>query len=524
MEEEIIKNLIEKNLELSKRIRDVNLGSKNEAYSFIISCVKDILFCDSPFNEEKLKKIITDGGEDGGMDLFYDDGNIIHIMDLKNTNTLETKSFKDFNDNLIKYIFNEADSEEIEKLNPRIKSQLKSFYSDQSSKKIKVYIIRNSVNNFTKKDKKMLEDVEKYSDVEILFFNRNDLIDFLLLSENFLHEWIFRVDKKDMTYKKDKSEYVLKISLSELFNLVKQAKDKNNDLFAKNVRSFINNKSLSTSIINTILNKPEVFHLYHNGITFSVLDVKEEAKNSFRLINPQIINGCQTVNTIYEYFHNKANDANLKKTKVFCKIYKLKKEEIEKVCEASNTQVKITHLDLRSNDDVQIKLEKYINSIPHSDYLYERKKGVKKKNKTAITMSDLGQWIYSCKFEEPADSKNKKSELFEIVSKQPLYRKIFADHFDAKEIKFFCDCGIFVKKEIKKKLKKDRKLLKYADLHIMAGMFLLKKISTRSFNKIFSSIKKVIKKPIISKYGDDYNKIFTKEKNTWMLIKKELLK
>ena len=378
LEEEIIKNLIIKNLELAKKVRNGVRGSSDEAYSFIISCIKDVLFCDRSFDLEKLKEIIVDGGGDGEIDVFYEDDSYIHIMDIKNTKSLETKSFEDFKNNLIKYIFNQADDAEIEKLNPRIKLQLKNFYNNSISKKIKIYIIRNSQNDFTKKDKDVFADVSKnYTDVEVIFLNRNDLFNKILLTENYNLTWDFKIKKDDITYQKNKEEFILKISIFELFNLAKKAKVENSDLFSKNVRTFLNNKSLSDGIIDTILNKPEKFHLFHNGITFSVYNVDIKARNCFILSHPQIINGCQTLNSIYEYFKDKTDTdiESLKKAKVFCRIFTLEKKTIEKVCEASNTQVKISHSDLRSNDDIQIKLEKFINSLPDREVCLQEKKG-----------------------------------------------------------------------------------------------------------------------------------------------------
>jgi hypothetical protein len=309
--------------------------------------------------------------------------------------------------------------------------------------------------------------------------------------------------------------------------LAKDAREKRSDLFAKNVRNFVGNKGLSSGIVDTILNMPDKFHLFHNGITFSVSDIKPGAGNIFTFISPQAINGCQTINTIYEYFKDQPDDENLKKAQVFCRIFRLEKDCIEKVCEASNTQIKISHADLRSNDDVQIKLEKFINSIPKKEYLYERKKERRKGKikKRKISMGELAQWTYSCKIGDPAEAKNKKAELFEIFSGRALYIKIFPDNFDPEEMEFICDIGIFVReKRLKAKRGRDKKLISYADLHIIAGMFSLGKANNKSFSRIFKIIDSVIDKKPLSKYGGDYNKIFTKDKDTWTLIKKKLKK
>jgi len=529
VEEKIIENLVCKNLDLAKKVRDGVGGSSDEAYSFIISCLKDILFESSVFGLEKLKEIIVDGGEDGDIDVFYDDGKTIHVMDIKNSSSLNTKSFETFERALRKYVYNQATEDDLRDLNPGIKRQLNFFYNDIGDKKIRCYVIRNTKNSFTVKDKGVFSKIKsEYKDefhVELL--NRETLLEKLFLTENFNLCWDLNYEEDGLIYQKDGNEYIAKIALLELFNLIKRADKEGSDLFAKNVRNFVGNKGLSEGIIKTIESSPEKFHIFHNGITFSATDVSKKAKNKLTVTHPQIINGCQTVNTIYQYFKDKSETKILNRAYVFCRLFKLEKSSVEKVCEASNTQIKITHSDLRSNDDVQIKLEKLIGSIPDKQYLYERKKQKKtdKPRKVKIRMTELAQWIYSSKFEEPADSKNKKNQLFEISSKTSLYHKIFPIDFDPVDLELICNIGVFVRQQISKtKKKSSRKIMKHANLHILSGMYFLRKVTKGSFDKVFRVISAIITKPPLSKYGDDFNKIFTKEEATWRLIKLRLKK
>jgi hypothetical protein len=54
-------------------------------------------------------------------------------------------------------------------------------------------------------------------------------------------------------------------------------------------------------------------------------------------------------------------------------------------------------------------------------------------------------------------------------------------------------------------------------------MFVSARIDERALESIYKIIDKTIKNKEIFIYGDDYNKIFTKEKKTWKIIKKELI-
>ena len=116
--------------------------------------------------------------------------------------------------------------------------------------------------------------------------------------------------------------------------------DQNNrDLYSSNVRDFQNNKKISSKIIKTITDKPSVFYKYHNGITFSAKKIEKLQGLKFKITNPQIINGCQTVNSIYQEFKTDLNNTNLINASILCRVYELTDpSSVERVCEANNTQ------------------------------------------------------------------------------------------------------------------------------------------------------------------------------------------
>ena len=50
----------------------------------------------------------------------------------------------------------------------------------------------------------------------------------------------------------------------------------------------------------TLRETPEKFGLYNNGITIVVSDYKRLGENGFEVVEPYVVNGCQTTRTIYE--------------------------------------------------------------------------------------------------------------------------------------------------------------------------------------------------------------------------------
>ena len=81
-------------------------------------------------------------------------------------------------------------------------------------------------------------------------------------------------------------------------------------LFYDNVRAYQGDTSINQEIENTIKTEPQKFILLNNGITL-VCDNFNTANRKITIKNPQIVNGCQTCNVIFDYY-TKNNIQNLK--------------------------------------------------------------------------------------------------------------------------------------------------------------------------------------------------------------------
>jgi hypothetical protein len=110
--------------------------------------------------------------------------------------------------------------------------------------------------------------------------------------------------------------------LSQLVEIYKSRKD---DLFSKNVRSFLNTKRntekgpsgkmkstlRSMCITGNTEGPPENFALYHNGITIFARNV---SKNDTSLVirEPYVLNGCQTIKTAYLFRYAQQTSSKIK--------------------------------------------------------------------------------------------------------------------------------------------------------------------------------------------------------------------
>ena len=161
-----------------------------------------------------------------------------------------------------------------------------------------------------------------------------------------------RPDEYDLKWMID-LRYVL-VNVYDLYKIYRNAVSNNYQLFEENIREYLGagkNNAINNGIISTLKdpNDRENFFYYNNGITIICESCKtlrgSNASNNdgnyygFELSNPQIVNGCQTINSIAEVLSH-YNDEDIKKefdkTFVLVKVFVFDK----------NTKAKHPNLDL----------------------------------------------------------------------------------------------------------------------------------------------------------------------------------
>lgn len=98
------------------------------------------------------------------------------------------------------------------------------------------------------------------------------------------------------------------IGLLDLHDFLRRYRDRTGDLdqiFEKNVRRFLGGRGkVNRGMQATLREAPEKFGLYNNGITLVVSDYSLDG-DDLRLVEPYIVNGCQTSRTIWEVCHQR---------------------------------------------------------------------------------------------------------------------------------------------------------------------------------------------------------------------------
>lgn len=102
--------------------------------------------------------------------------------------------------------------------------------------------------------------------------------------------------------------------VSSIFRLYRDSIERHYPIFDMNIREYLGNKGVNKKIYETLLNENDRknFFYYNNGITMICEEMSSVETRSFgnninavfSVKNPQIVNGCQTVNSIYEALKN----------------------------------------------------------------------------------------------------------------------------------------------------------------------------------------------------------------------------
>lgn len=174
----------------------------------------------------------------------------------------------------------------------------------------------------------------------------------------------------------------------EIDGLIAGMQQYQNGLFDLNVRAKLSNSKVNTSIkrsLETDKGKKHFVHL-NNGLVISCNNYKLSSDESTLTINgAQVINGCQTLSTIWDYYFNasQAEKASLlSNLQLFIKVINgnsiSRDRLLDEIIVASNNQNPMNERNLKSNSPEQVRLQAsfYRSSMKRGlHYFYIRKDG-----------------------------------------------------------------------------------------------------------------------------------------------------
>jgi len=194
-------------------------------------------------------------------------------------------------------------------------------------------------------------------------------------------------------------------------------------LFDKNVRYGLGKTRINREIAKTIKREDDHdnFVVFNNGITL-ICENYGHSTNTLEIENYAVVNGCQTVLTLYE---NK--ELLDDKVKVFVRIIKTGNNEVlgKRITFYNNNQNAISQRDLKSNDKLQEDIQAQCFQYFNSKILYKIKRGESEEGYDAVLQNDfVAQLIASFVLGEPYTA-HQKTQIFTAN-----YQRIFSRHIN----------------------------------------------------------------------------------------------
>lgn len=217
----------------------------------------------------------------------------------------------------------------------------------------------------------------------------------------------------------------------EIYNLFEKY---GQSLFYKNIRNPLPSSPFNDKIKDTILNNSINFWYFNNGITAITdkIDDFHTGSTNVRIKGIQVINGAQTVFSIYQAYKNAKDEERLKMDEyglITLRTVTTGGDDFDlKVTRYTNSQNPISERDFHSNDDVQKRLQ--FDFLKHSNVWYETRRGEFRKKIQGIsklTNEVLGQNYLACFINDPFNAKQNKKMIFvtKNLDSNGLYEIIF---------------------------------------------------------------------------------------------------
>jgi len=234
-----------------------------------------------------------------------------------------------------------------------------------------------------------------------------------------------------------------------------------NTLFAKNIRFYKGATDVNDGMKKTLLQNPENFFYYNNGIKLLCKSITRKAKDSttnatglFSLEGVSLVNGAQTTGTIGTIFAE--NPEQVAKASVMIQIVDLNKAPEEayiQITKLSNTQNRIENKDFAALDPEQERLRTDL-AFSHFTYLY--KSGDRLTNMDEQLTFDEAIIALSCAHEDLSYStlaKRNLGALSEDITKAP-YKALINPSTNS----FVLLNSVLIIRQIEKELQKMREL------------------------------------------------------------------
>ncbi len=524
------------------------LKEKTESEQFQIFCLYHILK-EYEIDAEDILLGIVEGGDDFGIDAIYSliDGHIINSVDeieqfLSNQSRImiriiQTKRENGFSEEAllklrdgIENIFELSKplsgNEEFKERAGIIRELWKKWHESGNKNEFGIKIEYASLGKEEEINHKVVEKKNKIIEFlnyiglkssELIFIDQKYIFDISSIQKYHKVLSTYNSIGYDFEHNKDVKGYITIVNGREFYNFITDGNDEIEDkIFEANVRDYQGDKKEVINNMKETLksSKRSNFWCMNNGVTILASKI-EPKRNTFRLEDYQIINGCQTSYSIWEVLRE---DKKINDFELIVKLVETNNDDAAlEIIQATNSQIPIDPTSIKSQERVHKTIEESLKSGKDAIYYERRKNFYKRRNYPLNKIIDpkrLFQVIRSIYLKKPSSSRRNPTEFF-----NKEHDSIFNLEYDFTYFKYACN--LFLKvielvKEYKKAYELDDFEVTVANngsLHIARILFSLI-IESDSEIKLNNKLSKLIKN--YDKYMNMINSLNTEEKGLFI--------
>jgi hypothetical protein len=227
-----------------------------------------------------------------------------------------------------------------------------------------------------------------------------------------------------------KGGYAAFVKLIDFFQFITDGGGEMIDhLFDFNVRDYQGDVEVNKGIRDTLTGQPalEDFWWRNNGITIVATRVQPGGHRELVIEDPYIVNGLQTSQELFDYFHSNPGALTTDDRQALIRIIASTDSETQdSIIRATNSQTGMGPASLWATDPIHRDLEKL---FPSAGLYYDRRKNYWRNRDIPlakiVSIQDLAQSIISMVLRAPDDARARPSKYFKQKNRA-LYQKVFA--------------------------------------------------------------------------------------------------
>ena len=226
--------------------------------------------------------------------------------------------------------------------------------------------------------------------------------------------------------------YSFTCSAKELFKLLKKEDGTlRRSLFNDNVRDYLGNNPVNSEIERTIVENPGMFLLCNNGIAIVCSDFDQVRERLVKIENPQIVNGCQTCNALF----NQMDHPNIKEIQLVVRVISTDNLAISnKIVRGTNKQNQVLDEAFEATLPFhQETLEPFFLAVENPVKIYYERRSKQYNNDPLIRKSRivnlriLTQTFVAMFLDSPYEAHIHEAKLLEKYAGDKGKRRIFCD-------------------------------------------------------------------------------------------------